>query len=306
MEHLAGRRIPATMLAPRLVQFLAVAHCENVSRAAELLGIGQPALSRAITRLEADLGLTLFVRHGRRLQLTPVGQDLADRLTPLIDELNAHVREVINEAGPQHGHVRIGFLKSMAEEVAPTMLAAFHASHPDIRIAMTAGSNDDLVAALLSRELDLAMLAPAPDHPSIDTDALDVQALTLEVSSSHRLAHAQRVALSELKREPFVTMTRQYGTRQIFDALCAQAGFTPNIVFEADDTRTVRALVASGTGIALLPPASHPHPDVVALEVAEPKAVRELCLAWAAQVPFSEPMRSLQTFLQAQRGRVLR
>jgi DNA-binding transcriptional LysR family regulator len=292
------------MLAPRLAQFLAVARCENVSRAAELLGIGQPALSRAIARLEADFGVTLFVRHGRRLRLTAAGHDLAQRLTPLVDQLNAHVREVVHEPGPQH--VRIGFLKSMAEEVAPTMLAAFHAGHPDIQIAMTAGSNDDLVSALLHRELDLALLAPAPNHPGIDTDALDVQPLILEVSTSHRLADARRVALGELHGEPFVTMTPQYGTRQIFDALCAEAGFTPHIVFEADDTRTVRALVASGTGIALLPPASHPHPDVVSLDVVEPKAVRELCLAWAAQIPFSEPMRSLQTFLQAQRGRVLR
>jgi DNA-binding transcriptional LysR family regulator len=295
---------PADVLAPRITQFLAVARCENVSEAAAILGIGQPTLSRSIVRLEADLGLALFTHGGRRLRLTPAGRALAERLEPLVRRMNAEVGELAGPADPEHGRVRIGFLKSLGDEVMPTMIGGFRARHPLIEFALLKeGSNGDLCAALRAGDIDLALLAPGPDEPGIDGQWLDTQRLHLEVPAGHPLAVRGTVRLRDLADETFVTLTGDYGIRQILDTACAATGFRPKIGFQADDIRTLRALVAAGAGIALLPPAAQAHPGTAAV-ASSPAATRELYLAWSTATYLTPPARTFQAFMIAQQGHV--
>jgi DNA-binding transcriptional LysR family regulator len=295
---------PAEVLAPRIVQFLAVARSEHVSEAAAVLGIGQPTLSRAIARLEADLGLALFAHGGRRLRLTQAGRALADRLEPLVRQINAEVGELAAAADPERGLVRIGFLKSMGDEVMPTMISGFRARHPLIDFAvLKEGSNGELESALQSGEIDLALLAPGPGEPGLASQRIDTQQLYLEVPAGHPLAARATVRLRDLAEETFLTLTSDYGIRQILDTVCATAGFRPRIGFQADDIRTLRALVASGAGIALLPPASQPHPGTARVTT-DPAAIRDLYLAWSEASYLSAPARLFRDFMIAQRDHV--
>ena len=295
---------PAGVLAPRIVQFLVVARSENVTEAASVLGVGQPTLSRAMARLEADLGLALFAHGGRRLRLTEAGRALADHLEPLVGRLNAEVGELTAAADPERGRMRIGFLKSMGDEVIPTMISGFRARHPLLDFSvLREGSNAELESALQSGEIDLALLSPGPTASGIDGQRLDTQQLYLEVPAGHPVAAAATVRLRDLAEETFVALTPDYGIRQILDAACAAAGFRPKIGFQADDIRTLRALVASGTGIALLPPAHQPHPGTARVAT-DPAATRELYLAWGKGSYLSAPARLFRDFMVAQRDRV--
>ncbi|MBZ3900367.1 LysR substrate-binding domain-containing protein [Streptomyces griseiscabiei] len=296
---------PAETFAPRLVQFLAVARHENVSRAAEQLWLGQSALSRAITRLEADLGLALFSHQSRRLKLTPAGRTLATLLEPLVRHIDQAVEEAGGSVDPQHGHVRLGFLRSMGDEVVPTMISAFAAREPDIEFTvLKEGSNADLLGALRDGEIDLALLAPEPKEPDIAGELLETQRLHLEVPANHRLAAVGTARFQDLAAETFVALTSGYGLRQILDGVCRAAGFRPNIAFQGDDIRTVRALVASGAGIALLPPAAQPSAGTVAVPVTEPVATRDVCLVRSTTNRLSAPAETFRAFMVAQRGQL--
>ena len=294
---------PASTFAPRLVQFLTVARHENVTRAAKLLGVGQPMLSRAISRLEADLGLALFSHRGRRLHLTPAGHTLAELLEPLLAQIDRAVYEAGGSVDAQHGQVRLGFLRSMGDEVVPTMISAFAAREPEIEFTvLKEGSNAELVAALRAAEIDLALLAPAPREQDVVSEVLETQPLFLEVPVGHRLAGLSSARFDDLAQETFVALTDGYGLRHVLDAVCRQAGFRPRIAFQGDDIRTLRALVASGSGIALLPPAVHRPPGTVPVPVADSAATRDVCLAWSATSRLSAPAETFRTFMIAQRG----
>ncbi|MFJ9381321.1 LysR family transcriptional regulator [Streptomyces sp. NPDC101455] len=296
---------PAQTFAPRLVQFLAVARCENVSRAAELLEVGQPMLSRAITRLEADLGLALFNHQGRRLKLTPAGRELATMLEPVARQIDRAVHQLGGSVDPRRGQVRFGFLRSMGDEVVPTMISAFGAREPEIEFTLLKeGSNAELVASLRAAEIDLALLAPAPKEPDITSELLETQRLHLEVPANHPLAALGSTRFEDLAGWTFVALTGGYGLRQILDALCESAGFRPRIVFQGDDIRTLRALVASCAGIALLPPAARPQPGTTVIPVIEPVPTREVCLAWSSTSQLSAPAETFRAFMIAQRGHV--
>ena len=260
---------PAETVVPRLIQFLTVARYENVSRAVERLGVGQPTLRRAISQLEADLGLALFSHRARRLTLTPAGRERATMLELVVRHIDRAVNELGGSVDPRHGHVRFGFLRSMGDEVVPTLISAFWAREPEIAFTvLKEGSNADLVAALRAAEIDLALLAPAPQEPDITSELLETQRLHLEVPADHPLGALGSARFEDLAGWTFVALTNGYGLRQILDAMCDTAGFRPKIVFQSDDIRTLRALVASGAGIALLPPpppilspAQRPYPS---------------------------------------------
>lgn len=296
---------PAETVVPRLIQFLTVARYENVSRAVERLGVGQPTLRRAISQLEADLGLALFSHRARRLTLTPAGRERATMLELVVRHIDRAVNELGGSVDPRHGHVRFGFLRSMGDEVVPTLISAFWAREPEIAFTvLKEGSNADLVAALRAAEIDLALLAPAPQEPDITSELLETQRLHLEVPADHPLGALGSARFEDLAGWTFVALTNGYGLRQILDAMCDTAGFRPKIVFQSDDIRTLRALVASGAGIALLPPAAHPQPGTTAVPVIEPVATREVCLAWSSTSHLSTPAETFRTFTIAQRGHV--
>src|ERR1700753_1539877 len=119
-------------LVPLLRQFIAVAREEHMTRAAELLGVPQPTLSRSIARLEAELGVPLFTRPGRSIQLTRHGRDLAAAAQRSLAGLSAAVHRVLAEADPARGRVALGFLHTLGGDAVPPLLRGFRAPYPGV------------------------------------------------------------------------------------------------------------------------------------------------------------------------------
>lgn len=293
------------VLAPRLAQFAAVAREEHVTRAARALGVPQPTLSRAMARLEADLGLALFARRGRTLTLTTAGRDFLAHAERALAEVGRGAEAVRADAHPETGKVAFGFLHTLGSETVPGLLREFRRDHPRVRFALVQNYGEWMLQRLRAGELDLCLTSPVPDAPDLTARRLDEQRLRLVVPDDHRLAGRRRIRLAEVAEEPFVTLEPGYGMRRMLEALCAEAGFAPRIAFEGEEAETIRGLVAAGLGVALLPPPAVPRPGVVELNVTAPRAVREIGVAWVAGQQETPPVAAFRRFLLGRRGQLL-
>ncbi|MEV0849718.1 LysR family transcriptional regulator [Streptomyces sp. NPDC049954] len=293
------------VLAPRLAAFAGVARTEHVTRAAHDMRVPQSTLSRALARLEDDLGVSLFARRGRTLSLTPAGRTFLVSVERALGEVERAAEEVRADADPATGKVAFGFLHTLGSETVPGLIRAFRAGHPRIRFTLVQTYGEAMLERLRSGELDLCLTSPVPEAPDLVARRLDEQRLRLVVPEDHRLAARRGVRLAEAAEETFVTLEAGYGLRRITDALCAEAGFRPKVAFEGEEAETLRGLVAAGLGVALLPPPAVPRPGVAELTVTTPRAVREIGLAWREGHHDSPPVAAFKRFLLSRRGRLL-
>lgn len=295
----------AAALTPRLAQFAAVARHEHVTRAAHELGVPQSTLSRAMVRLEEDLGVVLFARRGRTVALTPAGRTFLRSVERALAEVDRAAESVRADADPAAGRVSFGFLHTLGTETVPGLIRAFRVDHPRVRFQLVQNYGEAMIERMRAGGLDLCLTSPVPDAPDLVARRLDEQRLRLVVPDDHRLAGRRRVRLAEAASELFVTLEPGYGLRRITDALCAEAGFTPRIAFEGEEAETLRGLVAAGLGVALLPPPAVPRPGVAELTVTAPRAVREIGVAWLDGHPDTPPVAAFKRFLLSRRGQLL-
>ena len=287
-------------LVPRLRQFVVVAREEHLTRAAELLGVPQPTLSRSIARLEAELGVPLFTRPGRSIKLTRHGRYLLDAAERTVATLSGALERLANEADAASGRVALGFLHTLGGETVPQLLKDFRARHPRVRFALVQDSAHGLLARLRDGEIDLCLTAPLPQSPDVQTHSLYEQRIDLFVPAGHRLAARRRdgVPLAEAADEDFIAMEPGYGLRAITDDLCRAAGFEPRITFEGEEADTARGLVGAGLGVSLLPAtaSSLADPAVAAIRITAPKAARTVGIAWPDDRPLTAPAATFRDF----------
>ncbi|MGW7369463.1 LysR substrate-binding domain-containing protein [Streptomyces sp. NPDC054841] len=293
------------LLAPRLAYFAGVARHEHVTRAAQELAVPQSTLSRAMVRLEQDLGVALFTRKGRTVSLTAAGRTFLTSVERALAEVERAAESVRADADPSAGKVAFGFLHTLGSETVPELIRAFRVDHPRVRFTLVQNYGEAMIERLRAGELDLCLTSPVPDAPDLVARRLDEQRLRLVVPDDHRLATRKRVRLAEAADETFVTLEPGYGLRRITDALCAEAGFSPRVAFEGEEAETLRGLVAAGLGVALLPPPAAPRPGVVELTVTAPRAVREIGVAWLDGHPDTAPVTAFKKFLLSRRGNLL-
>lgn len=293
------------LLAPRLAQFAAAARHEHVTRAAQELGVPQSTLSRALVRLEQDLGVGLFARKGRTVALTHAGRTFLAAVERALAEVERAAETVRADADPASGRVVFGFLHTMGSETVPALIRAFRADHPRVRFQLVQNYGEAMLEGLRAGTLDLCLTSPVPDSPDLVGHRLDEQRLRLVVPDDHPLAARRRVRLAEAAEEAFVTLEPGYGLRRITDDLCAEAGFRPRVAFEGEEAETLRGLVAAGLGVALLPPPAVPRPGVVELVVTAPRAVREIGIAWLDGHEDTPPVAAFKRFLLSRRDQLL-
>lgn len=294
-------------LVPRLRQFITVGQQEHLTRAAEILGVPQPTLSRSMARLEEDLAVPLFSRPGRAIRLTRHGRLLLDAAERAVAALTASLDRLAGEADPARGRVALAFLHTLGTEAVPRLLRDFRAAHPEVRFTLVQGSADVLLARLLAGEVDVCLTAPLPDEPGVAVRALDEQRIDLFVPAGHRLAGRHGLRLAEASGEDFICMEPGYGLRVIADELCRSAGFTPRIAFEGEEVATASGLVGAGLGVALLPatPSLLADPAIAGVRITTPKAVRTVGLAWLAAEQSAAPVRAFREFALRYEGRLL-
>jgi LysR family transcriptional activator of glutamate synthase operon len=264
--------------------FLAVSQDEHVTAAAARLHLSQPAVTRAVGRLEDQFGVRLFDRPGHRVRLNVFGRVLAGHAVKIIAQLDAASADIAGLLDPHAGPVRIGFVRSLGTWLVPDLIQSFKTVEPGVEFQLYQGLSEQVADQLLRGDVDLILTSPRPRRPEVSWELLTDERLELAVPPGHRLAVRRRIRLAEVAAEPFVALTVTSEFRELSDGLCREAGFSPAVAFEADDVATVRALVGAGLGIAILPalhqPAASGAPATLA--IAAQDAARPVGLAWIA------------------------
>jgi DNA-binding transcriptional LysR family regulator len=290
----------------QLEYFHAVARLQHVSRAAQQLGISQPALSRALAKLEADLSLPLFDRVGRSIRLTRYGEIFQRRVARALHEIDEGRAELSELANPERAIIRLGFLRTLGISFVPRLVREFCALFPQIRFSFVQNNDIALEEALLREDLDLVLNSNPLLAAQFDWDLIADQELVLIVSRSHGFSKRRTVAMSELADEPFVCFKAGHVFRRQIENLCNTAGFLPKVRFEADDSSSMPGFVASGFGIAIVPVGCAESADVVTLRLTTPVARRAIGIARLKSRHHSPSARALHDFVLAQGASMLK
>lgn len=237
-----------------LRQFVAVAEELHFRRAAERLHMAQPPLSAAIRRLEEEIGTPLLVRSSRHVALTTAGSVLLEEARRVLATLETGIARTRLAASGRVGTLDLTFLSNCA--ILPAVLRAYRFACPEVDLRLFEASTADQVDRLLDGSADVGLLRPpGTPTPELVYERVLRQKLRLALPADHRLADADVVALEELAEADFVATPRAKGVGfhdGVLD-ICRRAGFSPRIVQRARQMHTVKALVASGIGVALVP-----------------------------------------------------
>ncbi|MEU6478642.1 LysR family transcriptional regulator [Streptomyces sp. NPDC047017] len=236
-----------------LRSFRAVAGGLTVTEAAAEARITQPALSRALRRLEEEVGAELLQRVGRGLRPTPAGRVFKEHVDTVLDGYDRGLRAVAEVVDPEAGVVSLAFLHTLGTWLVPRLVTGFRETFPQVRFELHQHEENGLLQHLLDATADLVITSGDPGHPLVTWRRLLVEPLWLAVPTGHRLAGRGRVPLAEVAGEPFILLKPGYGLRGVTEELCRQAGFTPLVGFEGEEVHTLRGLVAAGLGVSIVP-----------------------------------------------------
>ncbi|MFB2895379.1 LysR substrate-binding domain-containing protein [Aerosakkonemataceae cyanobacterium BLCC-F50] len=235
--------------------FIAVAEELHFSRAAERLHISQPPLSQQIRALEDELGVKLFERTKRQVQLTEAGKVFLERSYGVLAQLEQAIAATQRIGRGEVGRLAIGFVGSATYSVLPDILSVFREQFPAVELRLHELTTQEQIQALHHKQVDVGIVRSAITEPGLSVECLLEESLVLALPETHPLCTQVKVSLRALAEESFILFPAKMGPvfyEQIIN-ICQQAGFRPKVAQEAVQMQTIISLVAAGLGIALVP-----------------------------------------------------
>ncbi|MEU8134005.1 LysR family transcriptional regulator [Streptodolium elevatio] len=264
------------------------------TKAAARLHVAQPGVSAQIKQLERELGQELLDRSGRTVRPTRAGEAILPYARAALENAAA-VRLVADElAGLVRGRVALGTIPSRPLSELPSLLAAFHRTHPGVEITLAEDRSDLLLAAVRAGRLDVAVVGIAGDRPpGLAGEVITEQEMAAAVPPDHALAKRRTMPLRALRDVPLVCLSRGSGIRTALEQACGGAGFQPRVAFEAGDPHVVAELAAEGLGVAVLPRLFVAgHPTGLRPVALIPAPVGRIELVWRDDAPASPAARA--------------
>ena len=234
--------------------FLAVAEDLHFGRAAQRLGIAQPAHSQQIQRLEAEVGVELFHRTKRRVELSAAGAAMVAQSRQALADAAGAVDAARRAARGETGVLTVGFVESAAGLVLPRAVRSFRERHPQVELVLRELAVDAQLAGLHGGTIDVAIVRPPLEARELRVETVLEEGLVVAVADDHPLASRRRVGPAALAGEPLVLISREV-VPGLYDQIVALRpdGRAAEIAQEASSIQAVLALVAAGIGISLLP-----------------------------------------------------
>jgi len=235
--------------------FLAVAEDLHFRKAAERLYISQPGLSRQIKQMEDELGVKLFRRHNRKVELTEAGKYLQKELTynfKQLDDIVAHAK-LLNEG--TEGHLNLGYVGSAMQMVIPNLLLEFRKVHPNILFKLNEMDNNKQIQSLLNQEIDIGFVRMEHLPRGLEMKPVFEDTFSLVLPKEHWFNEENFKDLSQLKNEPFILFDASYSesyfekVMQIFD----NSGFSPLVSHNTVNASSIFRLVENNFGVSIVP-----------------------------------------------------
>ncbi|HEU4635492.1 MAG TPA: LysR substrate-binding domain-containing protein [Edaphobacter sp.] len=238
----------------RIRVFRAVAKHLNFSRAAEELLLTQPAVTQQIKALEDELGVPLFDRSGGRISLTPGGEALlpfAEKLKVLSDDA---IASVAGAYGEHAGDLSLGASQTIGQYLLPTFIADFIKSHPQVKVKARSGNTDEMLEALVARDIQLALIEGPEKRKDIHIEPFMEDHMVLVVPAAHEWANHE-IRFNDLKAQPLLMREFGSGSRRVIEQALASAGLKPKdltISMELDSTEGLLNAVEAGLGVTFV------------------------------------------------------
>ncbi|MBN9249291.1 MAG: LysR family transcriptional regulator, partial [Mesorhizobium sp.] len=238
----------------QLQYFVAVAEQGTVSRAAQNLSISQSSVTEAIKELESDLGVELFERHSRGLNVTHKGHQFLRHATKILSGVSDARRAFFGEQAAAPGRLQLGVTSMVAGYVLSDLLARYRRANPAVEISAIEDNGDYLEHLLVGGKLDVAVMVTSNlrDRTALQSEILEVSAYRLWLPLGHPLAAADIISVGDIAGEPLIMLTVDE-IEENTGKLLAAIGAKPHVAFRTRSVEAVRSLVATGAGIALLP-----------------------------------------------------
>lgn len=265
-----------------LLYFQRTAEMQHLTKAAESLHIAQPALSRTIGRLEAELGVSLFERTGRSIKLTRDGEILLKHANAFLKQLEQLKHDLKESKNMQQMTVKL-YIGS-ATQLIPVFLMKFKQEHPE-SILEILNQKSPVSSDIQS---DLSLFSSNEKIDNDNTVTLFKENLIMLLPKNHPLAGARQVKLTDFADDKFITAPKGMWLRSTTDQLCYAAGFEPSIVMESDNPNTVREFIRAGLGVAIVPQLTWyaaRGEGVESLFLQDDNCYRYLNLSWRTDAP---------------------
>lgn len=224
-----------------------------MTQASKALNLTQPALSHAIAKLEHELGVPLFERSGRNLELNRYGRMFALWVERAMQDLGNGMRELQEWTNPDTGVIAMSYLNILGVDLVPSLIRDYQRTHPQVRFELTQGNLGDIDEHLDKGLSDLMITSRESFMDLHEWIVIHTLPLYIVVSAQHRLAQHPSLSLTELSGEPFVGLKNNCGLKATILSRFHSTGFTLASTYDAEDLITVAGFIKAGLGVSVLP-----------------------------------------------------
>jgi LysR family hydrogen peroxide-inducible transcriptional activator len=232
---------------------VALADHRHFGRAAQACFVSQPTLSTQIRKLEEELGVSLVERAPRKVLLTPIGQDIADRARRIVGDVEQMREAARRNRNPEAGTVRLGMFPTLGPYLLPHAVPPIRARFPQLELLLVEEKSDVLLARLREGRLDAGLLALPVHDEQLHSEFLFEEPFVLAVPEMHPLAKRTSLSLKELSSERLLLLEDGHCLRDQALDVCHLAGASEKSEFQATSLETLRQMVAANVGVTLLP-----------------------------------------------------
>lgn len=232
--------------------FTALAEARSFSRAAEGLFISQPAVSKAVRELEAQLGLTLVDRSARPIALTAAGAVLLAHARRIFASERAAAQALSDLRDLEAGSLTIGASSTVGIYLLPPLIAAFHRRYPGVRLRLDIGNTQQVVEHLHSAPLDIAFVEGPVEDTEVARTPWREDELVVIAPPDHPFVRAEALTLPRLLEAPLVLREPGSGTREVVELALRERDLVPRVVLEIGSTEAIKRAVSAGLGLAIV------------------------------------------------------
>lgn len=267
----------------QLEYFKTVAETQNFTSAANLLSVTQPALSKAISKLEEELNVPLFEKNGRNIRLTRFGDMFLIRANAAIREINEGVKELQDIINPMAGTVSISSLYTIGTHFIPSIISEFLKESPNTKFEFGIQSTINILKGLKDGKFDFGFYDEFKDikkYEEIESIPIKNEELVVIVPKNHHLADKTEVLLKDLKEETFVFFSE--GIKGEMCSVFESLGFIPKASMKPNESSmVVTGFVSAGLGISIVPDTPNLITDELSvLRIKEPRCYRTVHMGW--------------------------
>lgn len=282
---------------------LEVAKYRSFTKAAETLHVTQPTISKMIKAVEDELGVLLFDRSTKHIELTDAGRAILVQAQQIVHSFDHLASELADVMEMRKGTIRIGIPPMTGAPFFPAVIAEFHRLYPGIRIRLIEEGGRTIEREVENGSLDIGVAVLPVNEAQFEVLPFAVDDLKLILHPNHRLAGRESVLLEELRDEPFIMYREDFALHEMITTACIRAGFRPNIAYSSSQWDFISEMVAVGLGVALLPQTICRKLDpgrIAAAKLEAPAISWNLAMIWSKDRYLSFAGREWLRFARAQ------